>query len=108
MTVAVWAGVVVIGGVGAVLRFLVDRTVSGRVAGSLPYGTLVVNFGDLADAIKASTAVAAVGRMPENYKQYLIVTTNEAHSVDDIANIVVSLALGLAAASLGLWIGGRL
>ena len=44
MTVAVWAGVVVIGGVGAVLRFLVDRTVSGRVAGSFPYGTLVVNL----------------------------------------------------------------
>ena len=44
MTVAVWAGVVVIGGVGAVLRFLVDRTVSGRVARSFPFGTLVVNL----------------------------------------------------------------
>ncbi len=31
MTVAVWAGVVLIGGVGAVLRFLVDRTVSKRI-----------------------------------------------------------------------------
>jgi CzcA family heavy metal efflux pump len=52
-----------------------------------------MTFTDLADAIKASTAVAAVGRMPENYKQYLIVTANEAHSVDDIANIVVSRGL---------------
>src|SRR5262249_26981957 len=43
MTVALWAGVVVIGGVGAVLRFLVDRTVSGWIPGSFPYGTLVVN-----------------------------------------------------------------
>ena len=34
MTVAVWTGVVVIGGVGAVLRFLVDRAVSARMAGS--------------------------------------------------------------------------
>ena len=44
MTVAVWTGVVVIGGVGAVLRFLVDRAVSARVAGSFPYGTLAVNL----------------------------------------------------------------
>ena len=36
MTVAVWAGVVVMGGLGAVLRFLVDRTVSGRVSGAFP------------------------------------------------------------------------
>src|SRR5207249_3949529 len=52
-----------------------------------------MTFTDLADAIKASTLVAAVGRIPENYKQYLIVTTNEARSVDDIANIVVSKGL---------------
>ena len=52
-----------------------------------------MTFTNLADAIKASTLVAAVGRMPENYKQYLIVTTNEAHSIEDIANIVVSRGL---------------
>jgi CzcA family heavy metal efflux pump len=52
-----------------------------------------MTFTDLADAIKASTLVMAVGRMPENYKQYLIVTTNEAHSADDIANIVISRGL---------------
>ena len=34
MTIAVWAGVVVLGGVGAVLRFVVDRTVSARTAPS--------------------------------------------------------------------------
>ena len=52
-----------------------------------------MTFGDFADAIKSATEVAAVGRMPENYKQYLIVTTNEAHSLDDIANIVVGHGL---------------
>ena len=52
-----------------------------------------MTFADLAEAIKASTLVSAVGRMPENYKQFLIVTTNEAHSLDDIANIVVSRGL---------------
>jgi CzcA family heavy metal efflux pump len=63
-----------------------------------------MTFTELADAIKASTAVSAVGRMPENYKQFLIVTTNEAHSVADIADIVVSRGLrvrDLAVVSMG-------
>jgi CzcA family heavy metal efflux pump len=52
-----------------------------------------MSYDDLANAIKQSTIVAAVGRMPANYKQYLIVSTQEAHSVDDIANIVVAHGL---------------
>jgi CzcA family heavy metal efflux pump len=64
-----------------------------------------MTFDDLATAIRAATAVAAVGRMPANYKQYLIVTTNEAHSADDIANVVVGRGLrvrDLATVTLGL------
>ena len=45
-----------------------------------------MTYADLATAIQASTAVNAVGRMPQDYQQYLIVTTTEAHSADDIAN----------------------
>ncbi len=52
-----------------------------------------MTYQDLAAAIQAATTVNAVGRMPEHYKQYLIVTTSEAHSVDDIANIVVGRGL---------------
>ncbi len=52
-----------------------------------------MTFADLANAIQASNTVMAVGRMPENYRQYLIVTTTEAHSVDDIAGIVVGHGL---------------
>ena len=52
-----------------------------------------MSYEDLANAIKQSTIVAAVGRMPANYKQYLIVSAQEAHSVDDIANIVVAHGL---------------
>ena len=44
MTAAVWAGVALLGGVGAVLRFLVDRTIASRIARSFPFGTLVVNL----------------------------------------------------------------
>jgi CzcA family heavy metal efflux pump len=52
-----------------------------------------MTYDDLANAIKQSTTVAAVGRMPANYKQYLIVSAQEAHSADDISNIVVGHGL---------------
>ncbi|HEV8497199.1 MAG TPA: efflux RND transporter permease subunit [Gemmatimonadaceae bacterium] len=52
-----------------------------------------LTFGDLATAIQSSTSVTAVGRMPQDYRQYLIVTTSEAHSADEIANIVVAHGL---------------
>ncbi|HET9012762.1 MAG TPA: efflux RND transporter permease subunit, partial [Gemmatimonadaceae bacterium] len=48
-----------------------------------------LTFDDVATAIRQATTVTAVGRMPENYKQYLIVSAGEAHSIDDIANVVV-------------------
>lgn len=43
LTVAIWIGVMLIGGIGSVLRFLVDRSVARRLAG-LSYGTLTVNI----------------------------------------------------------------
>ncbi|HEX3866616.1 MAG TPA: efflux RND transporter permease subunit, partial [Gemmatimonadaceae bacterium] len=52
-----------------------------------------MTFADLAAAIQGATTVDAVGRLPEDYRQYLIVTTTEAHSADDVANIVVSHGL---------------
>jgi len=52
-----------------------------------------MTFADVAAAIQAATTVSAVGRMPQDYKQYLIVTTSEAHSADDIANIVIAHGL---------------
>jgi multidrug efflux pump subunit AcrB len=48
-----------------------------------------MTFDDVATAIRRATTVAAVGRMPENYKQYLIVSAGEAHSLEDIANVVI-------------------
>jgi len=52
-----------------------------------------MTYEDLAAAINAATTVNAVGRMPEDYKQYLIVTTTEAHSAEDVGNIVVGHGL---------------
>lgn len=52
-----------------------------------------MTFDDLATAISQSSTVSAVGRMPSDYRQYLIVTTSEAHSVDDVANLVIGHGL---------------
>ena len=38
-----WGGVLLAGGAGAVLRFVVDRAVARRAARSFPFGTLAVN-----------------------------------------------------------------
>jgi multidrug efflux pump subunit AcrB len=52
-----------------------------------------MTFDDLATQIQQSATVSAVGRMPSDYRQYLIVTTSEATSVDDVANLVVGHGL---------------
>jgi CzcA family heavy metal efflux pump len=54
---------------------------------------LRLTYEDLASAIRQSTTVAAVGRLPENYRQYLIVTAQEAHSAEEIGNIVIPRGL---------------
>ena len=40
----VWLGVLLAGGLGSVLRFVVDGAVARRVARSFPFGTLTVNI----------------------------------------------------------------
>ncbi|HJQ18916.1 MAG TPA: efflux RND transporter permease subunit [Gemmatimonadaceae bacterium] len=52
-----------------------------------------MTYDDLANAIRSSSSVAAVGRVPANYRQYLVVTTTEAHTPDDVANIVIGHGL---------------
>src|SRR6058998_3917044 len=48
-----------------------------------------LSYSDLADAIRRAITVQAVGRVAQDYRQYLIVTDQEAHAVDDIGNVVV-------------------
>jgi CzcA family heavy metal efflux pump len=48
-----------------------------------------LTYEDVARAISEATTVNTVGRVSRDYKQYLIVTAQEPHSVDDIANVVI-------------------
>ncbi len=53
-----------------------------------------LSYDDVAAAIRQAIAVDAVGRLQQDYKQLLIVTDQEAHTPEDIGNIVVTTAAG--------------
>ena len=48
-----------------------------------------MTYADLADAIRRAITVLAVGRVAQDYRQYLIVTDQEAHAPDDIGAVVI-------------------
>lgn len=120
MSVLVWFGVALLGGLGALLRFFVDAVIGSRVGRDLPYGTLIVNLtgavvlgfltgltvsGDL--AVLAGTA--AVGSyttfstwMLESHR---LVEAGELRNAT--RNITLSIALGLGAAALGRTLGAH-
>ncbi|OMC41254.1 camphor resistance protein CrcB [Mycobacterium sp. GA-1841] len=121
MTTTVWAGVAVLGGVGAVCRFLLDRAVSARHTRGFPFGTLAVNLsgalllgflGGLAlnphAALLAGTAF--VGSYT-TFSTWMLETQRlgeERRAWPAVANVVVSVALGLLAAWVGMSLGSRL
>jgi fluoride exporter len=122
-TVVVWAGVMLLGGVGAVCRLLVDRAVSARftVARGFPVGTLAVNvsgawllgfLGALALPPQAAllAGTAFVGAYT-TFSTWMLETQRlgeERRGGIAAANLVLSVALGLAAAWLGQLIGRAL
>jgi fluoride exporter len=119
MSVAVWAGVVVLGGVGAVLRFVVDRGVSHRLPGDFPSGILVVNISgafllgflgglgvDKTLALLAGVALIGSYTTFSTWMLQTLLLGEERRPWLATVNIVVSLVLGVGAAALGWWIGG--
>ena len=121
MSVLVWAAVVVIGGAGSVLRFLLDRAVASRARRDFPFGTLFINLSGAVvlgfltglalsrdQALLAGTA--AVGSYT-TFSTWMFETERLAEDRElgrAVANVVVSLVLGVAAAALGMRIGGWL
>ncbi len=116
-----WAGVVLIGGAGSVLRFLADGVVASAAGRDFPFGTLAVNVSGAVilglitglalghdQALLAGTA--AVGSYT-TFSTWMLETqrlTEERRPGAAAANVIVSLALGLAAAALGRLIGAHL
>jgi CrcB protein len=119
--VLVWCGVMVCGGAGAVLRFLVDGAVTRRLSGTFPAGSLVVNFSGalalgLIDGVvlsKDAALLVSTGVIGgyTTFSTWMFETQRLGEERELRAasgNLALSLAGGLALAGLGLWIGGRL
>jgi CrcB protein len=120
-TVLTWAGVMLIGGIGSVLRFLVDRTVARRVGRPFPFGTLTVNISGaallgflgglaLSKEVALLAGTAFVGAYT-TFSTWMLETQRlgeERQTWAAAANIVVSVALGIAAAFLGQWVADQL
>ncbi|MEB3070899.1 fluoride efflux transporter CrcB [[Mycobacterium] vasticus] len=115
----VWAGLA--GGLGAVLRFLVDRTVARRAASAFPAGTLVVNLsgtamlGLMSGLVLPAEVTLLVGTALIGSYTTFSTWMLETHRLAEerqfgtaAANIVAGIVLGLAATELGRWAAGLL
>ena len=121
MSAGVWVAVVLIGGAGSVLRFYVDGIVTSAIGRDFPYGTLAVNLTGavilglvtglaLAGDAALLAGTAAVGSYT-TFSTWMLETqrlTEERQHRKVIANVAVSLVLGVAAAALGRLIGTHL
>lgn len=106
--------VLISGGAGGVLRFVVDGAVGRRVARSFPFGTFTVNI--TAAALMglvtglsfglSDHALAAIGGY-STFSTWMLETERlgeERQFGNAVANIIASALLGLAAALLGQWV----
>jgi CrcB protein len=117
--VPLWVGVGLLGGAGAVARFVLSRAVARRSAGWFPYGTLVVNLsgsallGLLAGlALHGDALTLAGGGLLGSYTTFstwMLDSERLAEHHSDralLANLLGSLVLGLGAVALGRALGG--
>ena len=121
MTVWIWIAVAVVGGAGAIARFVVDRAVGRRFGGAFPYGTLVINLSGsfllgLVTGLALSTdaalivGTATIGSYT-TFSTWMLETqrlAEERQHRKAVLNVVVSLVLGVSAAALGQLIGTHL
>lgn len=121
VSVLLWGAVALTGGAGSVLRFLVDGAVGAAAEGDFPVGTLAVNVSGAIilglitglalghdQALLAGTA--AVGSYT-TFSTWMLETqrlTEERRHTTAVLNVLISLALGIAAAALGRLIGAQL
>jgi CrcB protein len=121
VTAAVVVGVGLLGGVGAVARFLLDGSIGSWLGRAFPYGTLAVNLsgalalGVLHGASVGGDAIKLFGIGLLGGYTTFSTWMFESHRLGEdgrlrlgAANIAISLALGVFCAWLGDRIGARL
>jgi fluoride exporter len=118
MTVLDWIGLALLGGVGAVLRYLIDGWVQGRYRGAFPLGTFAVNIcgtfalGVLTGAHVASATLFIVGTgLIGSFTTFSTWMFETQRLLEDgefaVAgwNVAASIAAGLAAGGAGWALG---
>lgn len=121
MSLAVWIGVGLLGGCGALARFGLTLLVADRLHPHLPMGTLAVNLsGAFLLGLLVGAAVEGDARLLLGAGAIGSYTTFstwmvETQRIDEagkrrlaVANLVLSVVFGLAAAALGRLIGQQL
>jgi len=114
-------GIGLLGGLGALARFLLDGAVAGRAAASFPVGTLAVNLsgafalGILVGATTDENALQLAGTGMLGAYTTFSTWALESHRLGEdgelrlaAANFGVSLAAGVALAWIGTKLGGVL
>ena len=121
MSATTWIAVALLGGGAAIARFLLDAALAERVTGPFPVGTLAVNLsGAVALGLLAGAALNGVALTivaGGGLGSYTTFSTwmFESHRLGETGraellwlNIGLSLVAGLAALTLGHWLGGAL
>jgi fluoride exporter len=117
----VWIGVAFLGGCGALARFGLTLVIADRLHPHLPVGTLAVNVsGAFLLGLLAGASVDGDARLLFGAGLLGAYTTFSTWMIETqrigeagrrriaVANVVLSIALGLAAVALGRWIGQQL
>lgn len=121
MSLLVYAGIGLVGGVGALARFGIDVAVSTRARSSFPLGTFVVNvsgsllLGFVVGAALTGDALALVGTGALGAYTTFSTWAFESHRLaqdgelgTSALNFAASLAAGIGAAAAGRLLGGAL
>ena len=121
MSWAAWSGVAVLGGFGALARFGLTLLVTDRLHPHLPEGTLIVNVsGAFLLGLLAGIAINGEARLVLGAGLLGSYTTFSTWMVETqrieeagrgriaVANVVLSVVLGLGAAALGHALGAQL
>lgn len=121
MSWAVWVGVAMLGGCGALARFGLTLLVADRLHPHLPLGTMAVNVsGAFLLGLLAGTSLGGDGRLLlgagaigsyTTFSTWMLETQRVGEAGRRrlaVTNILLSIALGLGAAALGRVLGGLL
>jgi CrcB protein len=120
VTVFAWVGVALLGGAGAIARFLLDGFVGSRSSSSLPVGTFAVNIsgafllGLVTGLALSGDALVLAGTATlgsyTTFSTWMLETQRlpeEGELRPALANTVISLVVGLWAIALGRTLGAH-